>query len=205
MSAAAYPVRSARTALVPALVRPDARVAGLLVDAALVVVGVVLVALSAQVSIPLGFTPVPVTGQTFAALLVGGAYGAGRGLTTMAAYLLVGGLGAPVFAEHASGWGILSAPTAGYLAGMLLAAGVVGWAAEHGWDRRLTTSLVAMVVGSVVIYALGLLWLGHALGTSFHDTWVLGAQPFLLGDTLKLALAAGVLPSAWKLVATVRR
>lgn len=195
------------TALVPSLVHPRSRAAALVAEAVLVAMGVVLIALSAQVVIDLPWTPVPVTGQTFAVLLVGGAYGATRGFATMAAYLVVGGLGAGVFADQASGWDILrlSSTTGGYLAGMLLAAALVGWLAEHGWDRNAVRSFPAMVLGNVVIYAFGFAWLQHALGTSTSKTWHLGVQPFLWGDAIKILLAAGLLPAAWKLVDLIRR
>ncbi len=131
------------TALVPSLVRPSNRVAALVADAVLVALGVALIALSAQVSFPLPNTPVPLTGQTFGVLLVGGAYGATRGFATMAAYLVVGGLGYGVFAGHGSGWDALrfSSATGGYLVGMLVAAALVGWLADRGWDRKASRSL----------------------------------------------------------------
>jgi len=194
------------TALVPSLVRPSNRVAALVADAVLVALGVGLLALSAQVVINLPWTPVPVTGQTFGALLVGGAYGARRGFVTMAAYLVVGGLGFAVFAGNTSGWDVLkfSSATGGYLVGMLVAAGFVGWMADRGWDRNPWRSLPTMVLGNVIIYAFGFAWLQHALGTSASQTWHLGVQPFLWGDAIKILLAAGLLPAAWKLVDAVR-
>jgi len=195
------------TALVPSLVHPRSRAVSLVADAVLVALGVALIALSAQVTFQLPNTPVPVTGQTFAVLLVGGAYGATRGLATMAAYLVVGGLGYGVFAQHASGWDILkfSSATGGYLVGMLVAAGLVGWLADRGWDRRATRSLPTMILGNVVIYALGATWLAHALGGGASMAWNLGIKDFLPGDALKIVLAAGLLPASWKLVDLVRR
>ena len=195
------------TALVPSLVRPSSRTAALVADVVLVAVGVALIGLSAQVSIPLPNTPVPLTGQTFAVLLVGAAYGATRGVATLAAYLLIGGLGFAVFAGHSSGWDVLrlSSATGGYLVGMLVASGVVGYLADRGWTRRPLFSLIAMVVGNVVIYAFGLAWLMHAFHLTFSQGWALGVRPFLPGDAIKILLAAGLLPAAWKLVAAVRR
>jgi biotin transport system substrate-specific component len=195
------------TALVPTLVRPSNRVIALVADAVLVALGVGLMALSAQVVFHLPWTPVPITGQTFGALLVGGAYGAWRAFATLAAYLVVGGLGYGVFAAHASGWDALrfSSATGGYLVGMLFAAAFVGWMADRGWDRRTWRSLPTMILGNVVIYAFGATWLGHALGLDAHQAWHLGVQPFLWGDSVKILLAAGLLPAAWKLVDTVRR
>jgi biotin transport system substrate-specific component len=195
------------TALVPTLVRPSNRVVALVADAVLVALGVGLMALSAQVVFHLPWTPVPITGQTFGALLVGGAYGARRAFVTLAAYLVVGGLGYGVFAAHASGWDALrfSSATGGYLVGMLFAAAFVGWMADRGWDRRTWRSLPTMILGNVVIYAVGATWLAHALGLDAHQAWHLGVQPFLWGDSVKILLAAGLLPAAWKLVDTVRR
>lgn len=195
------------TALVPSLVRPRSRAAALVADAVLVAIGVTLLALSAQVVIHLPWTPVPVTGQTFGVLLVGGAYGATRGFATLAAYLVVGGLGVGVFADQSSGWDVLrlSSATGGYLVGMLVAAALVGWLADRGWDRNAVRSFPAMVLGNIVIYAFGFVWLQHALGTTASQTWHLGVQPFLWGDALKILLAAGLLPAAWKLVDAIRR
>ena len=149
----------------------------------------------------------PITGQTFGALLVGGAYGASRGFVTFAAYLVVGGLGYGVFAGHTSGWDVLtfSSATGGYLVGMLVAAGVVGWLADRGWDRKPWRSLPTMVLGNVVIYAFGATWLAHALHVDAQTAWDLGVKDFLIGDALKILLAAGLLPSAWWVVDKIRR
>jgi biotin transport system substrate-specific component len=196
------------TALVPTLVRPASRSAALAADAVLVALGVALIALSSQVSISLEpLTPVPITGQTFAVLLVGGAYGATRATATLAGYLVVGGLGFGVFADHASGWDVLrfASATGGYLVGMLVAAALVGWLADRGWDRKPWRSLPTMVLGNVVIYAFGFVWLQHATGMTTHQTWDAGVQPFLWGDSIKILLAAGLLPAAWWVVDAVRR
>jgi biotin transport system substrate-specific component len=195
------------TAIVPSLVRPNNRVAALVADAVLVALGVSLLALSAQISIPLPHTPVPITGQTFGALLVGGAYGASRGFLTFAAYLVVGGLGYGVFAQHSSGWDVLksSSATGGYLVGMLVAAGFVGWLADRGWDRRWVKSIPAMVLGNVIIYAFGVTWLAHALDLTAVQAWNAGVKDFLVGDAIKILLAAGLLPGAWWVVDKIRR
>jgi biotin transport system substrate-specific component len=194
------------TAIVPTLVRPSNRVVALAADVVLVALGVALIGASAQFSIHLPHTPVPITGQTFAVLLVGGAYGAARGLATMAAYLVVGGLGVGVFAQHSSGWDVLklSSATGGYLVGMLVAAALVGWLADRGWDHNPVRSLPAMVLGNVVIYAFGAVWLAHALGVDARQAWDLGVKDFLVGDAVKILLAAGLLPAAWKVVDEVR-
>jgi biotin transport system substrate-specific component len=195
------------TALVPSLVRPSNRTVALVADAVLVALGVALISLSAQVVINLPHTPVPITGQTFGALLVGGAYGAKRGFVTFATYLVVGGMGYGVFAAHASGWDVLrfSSATGGYLVGMLVAAGLVGWLADRGWDRKASRSLPTMILGNVVIYAIGATWLAHALGVGAQQAWDLGVKDFLVGDALKILLAAGLLPAGWKLVDAIRR
>lgn len=195
------------TALVPSLVRPSTRAAALAADAVLVALGVTLIALSAQVVIHLPWTPVPITGQTFGVLLIGGAYGATRGFATMAAYLVVGGLGVGVFAGNSSGWDVLrlSSATGGYLVGMLVAAAVVGWLADRGWDRNAVKSIPTMVLGNVVIYAFGATWLAHALDLSAGQAWHLGVKPFLWGDAIKILLAAGLLPAAWWVVDRIRR
>jgi biotin transport system substrate-specific component len=195
------------TALVPSLVRPRSRVAALAADVVLVALGVTLIALSAQVVFYLPWTPVPITGQTFGVLLIGGAYGATRGFATLATYLVVGGLGVAVFADQSSGWDVLrlSSATGGYLVGMLVAATLVGWLADRGWDRNAVRSFPAMVLGNVVIYAFGATWLAHAFNLSASQAWHLGVQPFLWGDAVKILLAAGLLPLTWKLVDLIRR
>jgi biotin transport system substrate-specific component len=195
------------TAIVPTLVRPSNRAVALAADAVLVALGVALIGASAQVSIHLPGTPVPITGQTFAVLLVGGAYGATRATATLAAYLVVGGLGYGVFAQHSSGWDVLklSSATGGYLVGMLVAAALVGWLADRGWDRKATRSLPTMILGNVVIYAFGATWLAHALGVGAQQAWDLGVKDFLVGDALKILLAAGLLPAAWWVVDEIRR
>jgi biotin transport system substrate-specific component len=197
------------TALVPSLVHPRSRAVALLADLVLVGLGVTLIALSAQVSIPLPNTPVPLTGQTFAVLLVGASYGSIRGFATMAAYLVVGGLGYAVFADHGSGWDVLrlSSATGGYLVGMLVAATFVGFLADRGWTRKPLWSLVAMVLGNVIIYAFGVAWLMQSTtpDLTFSQGWHLGVRPFLPGDAIKILLAAGLLPLAWKAVDAIRR
>lgn len=168
------------------LASPVSRWAG---EATLAVAGVTLLALSARVIIPLPFTPVPVTGQTFAVLLLAAAYGARRGLATVALYILAGVVGLPVFAAGAD------VASYGYIAGFALAAIVIGWLAERGWDRALPTSILAMLAGEVAIYLCGLLWLARFVGWS--NVIPLGLEPFLVGDALKLLAAALLLPATW--------
>ena len=163
----------------------------------LVLGGAALIALAAQIRIPLPFSPVPVTGQTFAVLLVAAALGR-LGVASLAAYLGLGAVGLPVFAGGATGLAYMGGPTGGYLVGFLLAAAVVGYAAERQWDRRLPTSLLAMLAGEVLIYACGVAWLARfPLSVS---VWQAGLFPFIPGDVFKLVLAALALPGAWRLV-----
>jgi biotin transport system substrate-specific component len=159
---------------------------------ALMIGGVVFVAVSAHIVVPL--YPVPVTMQTFAVLVLGMAYGARLGAATLALYLVSGVIGLPVFATA----GALG-PTFGYIVGFILAAGLVGWLAERGWDRNIVTTAIAMLAGNVLIYVPGLIVLAYFVGTA--KVLEYGLTPFLLGDALKLALAALILPAAWRLVA----
>lgn len=170
----------------------------LLADALLVTLGSLLVAALAQVSIPLPFTPVPITGQTFAVLLVGAALGARRGAASLGLYVAQGAFGLPVFAGGASGLAKLTGPTGGYLVGFVAAAYVVGFLAERGLDRRLWTALGAFVIGELVIYLVGVPWLAQFIG--WDKALVGGLWPFLPGDAVKAVLAALALPSAWALV-----
>ncbi|MFD5032055.1 biotin transporter BioY [Streptomyces sp. NPDC058220] len=166
-------------------------------DIALVVGGAVLTGLAAQLSVPVPGSPVPVTGQTFAALLVGTALGPRRGFLSLAIYTLVGMVGMPWFSAGSSGPGGASF---GYVLGMLLAATVVGALARRGGDRSVPRTAGTMVLGSVVIYAVGVPYLAVAAGMSLSAAITAGLVPFLLGDALKAALAMGALPAAWKLV-----
>ena len=177
---------------------------GLLADAVLVLAGTVLVALAAQVSIPLPFTPVPITGQTFAVVLVGASLGAVRGFSSLLLYWLVGIAGAPVYADQGSGWETFVGPSGGYIVGFMLAALVTGYLAERRWDRRFSSSIAAMLTGNVLIYIPGLLWLAHSIGTNLEDTLEAGLYPFVIGDLLKLYLAGALLPLAWKAVDKVK-
>lgn len=171
-----------------------------LTDTVLVTLGAGTVAAAAQVSIPLPFTPVPITGQTFAVLLVGASLGAGRGMASLVLYVLVGIAGAPVYAEGAHGWAVVSGATGGYLVGFVAAAAITGRLAERRWDRRFSSALAAMLTGNVVIYLVGLPWLAIVLDTGLERTLELGLYPFVPGDVLKLYLAGMLLPGTWRLV-----
>ncbi|WP_409472103.1 biotin transporter BioY [Streptomyces sp. HC307] len=166
-------------------------------DVALVAGGAVLTGLAAQLAVPVPGSPVPVTGQTFAALLVGTALGAGRGFLSLALYALAGIAGVPWFAEGGSG---AAAPSFGYVIGLLLAATAVGALARRGADRSPWRMAGAMLLGEAIIYAVGVPYLALATGMSASAAIAAGLTPFLIGDALKAALAMGVLPTAWKLV-----
>ena len=161
-----------------------------------------LVAALAQIEIKLPFTPVPITGQTLGVLLVGASLGAGLGGVSMVLYLAQGALGLPFYSGGDSGVEFLrlSAATGGYLWGFVLSAAVVGALAQRGWDRSIRTSIGAMFLGEVVLYAVAIPWLMRALDVPLGEALELGLAPFVVGDTLKLFAAAGLLPLAWRVV-----
>jgi biotin transport system substrate-specific component len=177
------------------------RTASWLRDLILIILGTLLVAGLAQVKIPLPFTPVPLTGQTFAVLLIGAALGSKRALGSMVLYLALGALGLPVFAGGASGVAYLSGATLGYLVGFVIAAYVIGLLAERGLERSVRTSLIPFLVGTMIIYFFGVAWLSFMLG-SLSKAVAAGLLPFLIGDAIKLIAAALALPAAWKFVGT---
>lgn len=182
----------ARSGAVLADLLPSSRVR----DVVLVLGGAALTGLAAQLSVPVPGSPVPVTGQTFAALLVGTTLGAGRGFLSLALYAVAGIAGVPWFAQGASG---TAAPSLGYVFGMLLAAAAVGALARRGADRSALRTAGTMILGEAIIYAIGVPYLALATGMSASAAVAAGLTPFLLGDALKAALAMGVLPTAWKL------
>jgi biotin transport system substrate-specific component len=169
-------------------------------DVALVVLGALVVYLCSQIYVVLPNTPVPVTGQTFGVLLVGGALGSRRGVASIALYVLIGIVGVPFFAEGKGGIDIVLGVTGGYLIGFILAGAVVGRLAELGWDRRLVGALGAMAIGNVVIYLVGVPWLMAVLNVDLAQGIKLGVSPFIVGDLLKLLLAGAAFPAAWWLV-----
>ncbi len=200
-------------AVAPPRERAGARVTYQVVVA---LVGSLLVAGLAQITIKLPFTPVPITGQTLGVLLVGASLGPGLGAVSLSLYLLEGAIGLPFFAGGGHGWSTLSwgaaaGATGGYLLGFVLAASVVGWLSQRGWDRSTRTSISAMLVGEVIIYAVGLPWLHHSLPlivghpVKLEFTLEQGLYPFVIGDTLKLLLAAAALPGAWRLLERVHK
>ncbi|WP_320773039.1 biotin transporter BioY [Streptomyces sp. CRN 30] len=165
-------------------------------DAALVVGGAALTGVAAQIAVPVPGSPVPVTGQTFAALLVGTALGAGRGVLSLVLYALAGMAGVPWFAQGGSG---MSMPSLGYVFGMIIAASVMGALARRGADRSAWRTAGAMLLGEAIIYAVGVPYLALSTGMSAGAAIAAGLTPFLIGDAVKAALAMGVLPTAWKL------
>ena len=178
--------------------------ANLITDALLVLAGTALVAGAAQISVKLPFTPVPITGQTFAVLLVGASLGCVLGTASAMLYLWLGVAGAPIYAHHDSGWSVITSASGGYIVGFVLAATLTGFLAERRWDRRLSSSIGLMLTGNVVIYLVGLPWLAVVLNTNLEKTLEYGLYPFIPGDTFKLYLAAAALPGAWKLVGRAR-
>ena len=180
------------------ILRPEARGLSRLYDVALIVGGSLVVALSAQIAVPLAFSPVPITGQTLAVLLVGALMGSVRGGVVMLLYLAEGVAGLPVFAGGGAGAAHLLGPTGGYLVGFVAAATVTGYLAERGWDRRIGTTVAAMLLGTVAIYAIGLAWLGLFTGT--ENLLAIGLYPFIPGAIVKIIVAAALVPQGWKLL-----
>ncbi|MCH1448805.1 MAG: biotin transporter BioY [Litoricolaceae bacterium] len=165
----------------------------------LVLAGSMVLTLSAKVQVP--FYPVPMTLQTLVVLLIGVAFGWRMGVATVLAYLAQGAMGLPVFAgtpEKGLGLLYMAGPTGGYLMGFALAAAVTGWLAERGLDRTVIGTAVAMIAGTVVIYACGLVWLSNFVG--MEKAVAFGITPFLFGDLVKVALATATLPMIWKLI-----
>lgn len=186
----------------------DDRTAVWLRNAALVVLGSLYMAACAQIQVPLW--PVPISMQTFGALTVGLALGGRLGGASMLLYVVEGAAGLPVFAGLSGGPAVLMGPTGGYILGFVLAAALTGWLAERGWDRKVWTTALAMLLGNVAIYLPGLPWLAvFYMGGGAADPWskaiATGLVPFLLGDGLKLALAAAAMPLAWRFVSGLKR
>jgi biotin transport system substrate-specific component len=170
---------------------------GVLRNALLVASASLLTALAAQIAIPVPWSPVPLTGQTFAVLLTGAALGARRAFLAQALYLAEGALGLPVFAAGGAGLALLAGPSGGYLAAFPFAAALTGSLAERGWDRRFATMLAAMLLGSAVIFALGLLQLSRFVPGA--QLLAAGFLPFVPGDLVKSALASLAFPAAWRI------
>ena len=192
--------------LVP--IRIGERMGSRLRHIALICVGAAFIAVTANVAFRLPDNPIPITGQTLSVLVVGGALGLRRGLLSVALYLALG-LFLPVYANHEHGLGtivglgsggVAIAPVGGYLISFLFAAALVGWLAENGWDRHIGGAVGAMILGEFAIYAVGVPWLAVSLHLSPADAIAKGLTPFLIGDAIKLAIAAGIFPCAWWIV-----
>jgi biotin transport system substrate-specific component len=172
------------------------------IDAVLLISGAALASLLAQVRIPLPFTPVPITGQTFGVLLIGAGLGARRGAASLVLYLALGAAGLPVFAGGEAGVAHLMGATAGYLVGFVAAGWLVGWLAERGWGRGISSSVPLFLIGQAVIYLFGVAWLATLIG--LPAALAQGLLPFLPLDAVKVALAAAVLPSTWRLLGDIQ-
>lgn len=170
-------------------------------DISLILAGSLLLAVSAQISFFLPYSPVPVTAQTFAVLLIAAMLGSKRGSLCMVMYLIEGTMGLPVFSAGRAGPAMLLGPTGGYLIGFVAAAYLIGLLAEKNWDHKITRSIFAMVLGNLVIYLFGVTWL--SLFAGIKAAIVSGLYPFIIGDCFKILLAAAVLPTGWKLFETL--
>ncbi len=165
-------------------------------DIVLVSAGTALVAISAQVVVPLW--PVPITGQTLAVLLVGSALGALRGSLAMVLYAVLGVAGLPVFSDASSGASVLFGPTGGYIVGFILAAAFTGWLAQRSWDRKIVQAILGFLGGTVLTFAIGLPWLAVALKIDLIQTLEGGLFPFIVGGIIKSVLAAGIISLSWR-------
>jgi biotin transport system substrate-specific component len=187
-----------------ALPRPQVRSMRIAREVTLIAGFALLTAALAQVRIPLGFTPVPVTGQTLAVLLAGASLGAWRGASSQLLYWLMGMVGLPFYSNGTGGWSVATGPTMGYLVGFIVAAAVVGRLAEYRHDRHVLTSVAAMTMGSMIIYVCGATWLAFNLGiplaTGEQNAISLGVTPFLVGDVIKMCLAGLATASTWRFI-----
>ncbi|MEM9011782.1 MAG: biotin transporter BioY [Pseudomonadota bacterium] len=173
-------------------------------DGLMVVAGILALSVAAQIRVPIG--PVPITMGTFAVLTIAAAYGPRLGLMTILGYLAVGAVGFDVFASSTAennGITYMLGASGGYLFGYVLATLILGWAARRGWDRAVPTMVLAMLLGNVAIYVPGLLWL-NGFAESWAQTLEWGLTPFLLGDGLKVALAALLVPALWRILPRTR-
>lgn len=171
----------------------------------MVVLGIAALAVAAKIKVPVWPSPVPITLGTFAVLTIGTAYGPRMGLATILGYMLIGALGFDVFANSAAGTsGIeyMMGGTGGYLVGYVLATLTLGYAARRGWDRNVLLLAVGMFVGNLIIYVPGVMWLAHLY--TWENAFAWGVTPFLIGDAMKLVLAALIVPAVWKLVGKAR-
>lgn len=200
------PARSAQARVLADLFGATDGTAARLKQAALVIAGIALLAVSAKLKVPMW--PVPVTMGTFAVLTIGAAYGARLGLVTILGYMLIGAIGFDVFAGSSAernGLGYMMGGTGGYLVGYVLATLALGWFAARGWDRSMAKMALAMLAGTVLVYVPGLVWL-NTMPYAEGWAWTIqnGLTPFLIGDALKLVLAAVLFPAVWSLASRLR-
>ncbi len=188
-------------ATIAGLFRPSNRAYAALYDIILIIAGSLLIGFSAQLKILLPFSPVPITGQTFTVLMIGALFGPRRGCLSVIVYIIQGLMGLPVFALGA-GPAVLAGPTGGYLLGFIPAAYITGSLAQSGWDKRIGKTILAMLLGNAAIYACGLLRLVFLMGFT-KAVFVAGLYPFIVGDLLKIVLAAIILPSTWQLLGRI--
>lgn len=187
------------------LFRPDTKRQAILYDFAMIIGGSAVLGLTAQAAVLLPFSPVPVTAQTLAVLLIGALFGARRGALTVLTYIAQGTAGLPVFAGATFGPAVLMGPTGGYLVGFVAAAYIAGRLAEQGWDRRFATTALAMVIANIAIYTCGIAWLTYLVSVGkleigLDKLLAIGCYHCLVGDALKILLAVTILPSGWKLL-----
>lgn len=162
--------------------------------------GAIFLSMLAQIAIPVPGSPVPVTGQTFGVLLLATSYGATLALSTFSLYLLAGIAGAPVFANYGHGLDRLIGPTGGYLIGMFLASFVLGKLAGRKWDQKIFSAVITMLIGDVIIFAIGLFWLQNFTGNDWAWTFNAGLAPFVIGELLKISIAGTSMPLLWRAV-----
>lgn len=184
-------------ATIAGIYRPYEKVRGIIYDIFIIIFGSLLVAFSANLRFYLPFSPVPVTAQTFVVLILGILLGSKRGALTMLAYIVEGLAGLPVF-TNGIGLVALAGPTGGYLIGFVAAAYITGLLAEMGWDRKIVTTIAAMILGDSIILTFGFAWL--AILTNFKTAFLAGFLVFIPGDILKVTFAGVVLPNIWKLI-----
>jgi biotin transport system substrate-specific component len=176
-------------------------------QAIMVILGIAALAITAKIQVFIPGNPVPITLTTFGVLTIGAAYGARLGAITILGYLAIGAMGLDVFAGSSAekaGLVYMMGGTGGYLVGYVLAAFALGFAARKGWDRNVILMAIAMLVGNALIYIPGLLWL-HQFSSGLEQTLAWGITPFLIGDALKLGLAALLVPALWKMIGDARQ
>ena len=193
---ATHPIRAHRTAASPRVLA-DVLAGSRAREAALVLGATALIIVAGRVSIPLPFTPVPISLATLAVLGAGATLGARRAAASAGLYLALGVAGAPVFADGRSGWEFASF---GYIVGYVAAAVILGWLAQRGASRHAWSMAASALVGTGVVYICGIAWMMASLGLGLAEALALGALPFLAGDALKIAVLAGAVPAAWRLL-----